>query len=147
MKEEPPVIDSMPEELQRDIENVLSVSIGNKPKSLIPDDSYTGNKKKFLESIEKNKKGAMKICNNKIYALDITTEYGAKKYSEVLDDAGNPETKTRLESIDKPVVIIDPSSQSGFKSIIVLRTCEVEEVKNFNKSLENDQKNDKVEIE
>lgn len=130
MSEEIKTEESMPPDLAYEIGDILSVSMGNKPKSfsVAVDDSYKGNRSKFIENLEKDNT-AFKVSNNKVYAVDISTEEGSKKYSEILDDVGNPEKQTKLESMDKPVTVIDPNSPVGFRSIVIIRTCEVETIK------------------
>lgn len=120
---------SLPEDLENDLEKILSISIGNKPKSFAGtlNESGGGNRDRFIETISKGEE-EVKLENNKIYALDVAKAEDAKKYTEILEIAGDPSSDVSLVGMDKPVIVVDPSSASGFRAIVIIKTCEVKVV-------------------
>jgi len=130
MIEEIPETDKMPEDLASDLEEILSISIGNKPKSMVNllHDLGGGNRDKFIENIESEPE-ALKIENNYVYVLDLANEDDAKKYTEVMEQVGDPSHNANLVSMSPPSIMLDPTTPKGFRSIVVIKTCEIKRIK------------------
>jgi hypothetical protein len=64
----------------------------------------------------------LKCTENKTYVLDLTKEDDNKKYSELLDKIGDPESGYVLaDALKDPQIFIDPSSIAGFRAIAIIK--------------------------
>lgn len=111
----------LPEDLRSDLEDVLALSFGNKPKSFsekIAGTTYS----KVIDEISGNKIRE-KQTENKIYAIDISTEEGSARYSSIVDQGKDPESDITISSFSGPTIMVDTSSPTGFRAIVIITTC------------------------
>jgi len=66
----------------------------------------------------------IKFTDNKVSVFDISDESQNKKYSEVLDATGDPESGIILAEEPKdPQIFMDASAPLGYRAIVVIKTA------------------------
>jgi len=117
--------EELPDDLRGEIESVLSVSIGNKPKSLLISPPFGEGKNDSRISEIMGGRVSQKQIENKIVALDISTKEGQEQYASIVDKGKDPEDDTQITSVHGPSILLDTSASGGFRVVLVISTCKI----------------------